>query len=421
MPPTVINQEFYNYMVTSFDIIYPDGKISNVLPAMIHSIIKLDDYDNNYFPMLNVKFNVHINDYYKILQNKTKVQFRLRIQKYKSDTNKPNEVTGMKSDLFNEVFISYIDDDTPNFNKELYDKAKEVSGTKNTSSPEDYAKVMDLYLFRQSDMIGTAIILNKVLGGLSLTDMVFDVYKNCKMGSNLLMQRFENTRSFSEIVIPPLPMLGVLRYLETTYGNFYNGASTIFFDYKTRYILKKCVGCFAWRPQEFKQTVFIVQKSSDSKQGQVSCYKDNSDRKYYVNVTPEAVNISKTSITNDAMDASNIILVDSKSGNKENISTGLDKQGAGNSRVVYHEHNNSRLGQEIKSNMTSEGLLINIRCNNIDLDCLAPNKEMVLKFMDKRTGSIDMSGSYRLKSMSNRFEKNGNLGFNLVTTITLSK
>lgn len=420
---SILNEQkldIYNYFITSFDILYPSGGSTKIAPSMVYKMSKVDDYDNNCFPLFNVQFHVNINDYYKILKEKTGVKFRIRLQKAKMDKYNTTSTKVIKQDVFNEVFSCYITDSTPFYDEKLYNKAKEVRGSKNTTSPEDFSATMNLYLFKEKDIEGTRKIVNKVLGQLTLTDMVFDLYSSCGLGQNLLMQKFDNNTVYSEIVIPPLPMLGTLQYLESNYQNFYNGSSIIFFDFVTKYILKKQLGCAAWKSQEFKQTVFLVREATSSQREQVSCEKNAKEKKYYISVTPEMVTVDKTSITKDVTDASNIMIVDAKTGRTDSISMGLDTRGSGSTKVVYNEHHNSRLAKEVEANLKSDGMSIFITCPNIDVDALTPNKEFVVKFLDKQTTG-DLSGTYRLSSVSHQFMSNGSSGFNISTVIKLTK
>ena len=412
--------DIYNYFIASFDILYPSGGTTSIPPTLIYKMSKIDDYDNNCFPLFNVQFHVNINDYYKILKEKTGVKFRIRMQKGKMDKYNTTSTNVIKQDVFNEVFSCYISDSTPFYDEKLYKAAKETRGAKDSTTPEDFGSTMNLYLFKEKDIEGTRKIVNKVLGGLTLTDMVFDLYSSCGLGQNLLMQKFENNRVYSEIVIPPLPMLGTLQYLQSNYHNFYNGSSIIFFDFVTKYILKKQVGCAVWKSQEFKQTVFMVREASSSQRQQVSCEKNNTEKKYYISVSPDMVSVDKTSITRDATDASKIMLVDSKTGQTQTVNMGLDTRGSGSTKVVYHDQQNTRLAKEVEADLKSAGMSVFITCNNIDVDALTPNKEFVLKFLDKQTTG-DLSGTYRLSWVSYQFSSNGSSGFNMSATIKLTK
>lgn len=412
--------DIYNYFISSFDILYPSGGTTKVVPSMIYGMSKIDDFDNNCFPLFNVQFHVNINDYYKILKEKTGVKFRIRMQKAKMDKYDTTSTKVMKQDVFNEVFSCYITDSTPFYDEKMYKQSKEVRGMKDTTTPEDLGTTMNLFLFKEKDVDGAKKVVNKVLGGLTLTDMVFDLYSTCGLSGNFLMQKFENNSTFSEIVIPPLPMLGALQYLQNTYQNFYNGSAIIFFDFSTKYMLKKQVGCSAWKQQEYKQTVFMVREATTAQRQQVSCEKNSKEKKFYISITPEMVSVDKSSITTDATDASKIVLVDAKSGSSQNIDTGLDKRGGGSTKVVFHDQKNSRLAKEVESNMKSKGMAIYITCSNIDMDAIAPNKEFVVKFLDKQTTG-DLSGSYRLSSVSYQFVSNGSSGFNVSATIKLTK
>lgn len=412
--------EIYNYNIKSFDILYSSGKITSVKPEMIYKFSIVKNFDSMMFPIFNLAFHINVNDYYEVIKNKKTVKFRFSLRKSKMDKNEPSKVNVPETKVFDEIFTSYISESTPFFDENLYKISKDVRGGAKGTTPEDMATMLELYLFKEKDIVGTGTLVNKVLGNLTLTDAIFDLYKTCGLGDNLLMQKLQNQEVYSEIVIPPLPMLGALQHLENFYQNFYYGASTIFFDYDTKYVMKKQLGCAIWRVQEYKQTVILVRESKDSQKNQVSTEKNKKDKKYYISVSPDLVSINKDSIVNDVVDATDIVLVDTKTGWLNNVNTTVDRRGAGNKKVVFQSKYNNRMCEEIRTKITNKATTITVSCSNIDTEAISPNKEFVIKFLDNNS-SQELSGSYRLSSVSYDFKSNGSSGFNLGCFLKFTK
>lgn len=410
----------YNYHVTAFDIMIPGQPTVSLTPSMVVSFKKVDDFDNNVFPLFSIKLMLRRTDYFNIIKYNSSVKFRMRLQKSKMDNTKIDSKTAMKEDVFNEIFCCYLSESTPQYDEKLQAKANEVIGATNNKTPEDLSNYLELYLFKEQDITGSKTITNICLGSLDLTDMIFVLYSRAGLSGNFLMEILDNKSTFSEIIIPPVPFLGAMKYLETYYGGFYKVPTLMYFDFNTRYLIKRTIACGAWRSGEFKQTVILVRAANDPQQSQVSCEKRGDEKKYYVSVNQKLVTINKESIQDDAIDGTNLVVVGSKTGSVSNINTSVSKRGKGTQKVLYNDLENSRASSVAKSQIESSGTSIVVNVTNIDMDAFTPNKEFIIKFLDTNAGQ-GISGSYRLSYASYDFNHNGDQGFNVNATLIFRK
>ena len=410
----------YNYHVASFDIIIPGQDTVSLDQGMVVSFNKVDDFDNNVFPLFSVKLLLRKKDYYNIIKYNSTVKFRIRLQKSKMDNTEVDSKKAMKEDVFNDIFCCYLSDSTPQYDEKLQQKANEVVGASNNKTPEDLSNYLELYLFKEQDITGTKNVINVCLGSLDLTDMIFLLYSKAGLSSNFLMEILDNKQSFSEIIMPPIPFLGAMKYLETYYGGFYKVPTLMYFDFNTRYLIKRAVACGAWKSGEFKQTVLLVRAANDPQKNQVSCERRADEKKYYISINPELVTINKESIYDDAIDGTNLVVVGSKSGSVSNLTTNVTKRGSGAQKVLYNDLENTRLSSVAKSEIESNGASIMITVTNVDIAAFTPNKEFIIKFLDTTAGQ-GLSGSYRLSKASYEFNHNGEQGFNISATLTFKK
>ena len=420
MATTEQKLSIYNYHVASFDILIPGQDPVSLDQGMIVSFSKVDDFDNNVFPIFSVKLLLRKKDYYNIIKYNNQVKFRMRLQKSKMDNLQVDSKKTMKEDVFNDIFCCYLSDSTPQYDEKLENKANEIIGSKNNKTPEDLSNYLELYLFKEQDITGSKNVINLCLGSLSLTDMIFVLYSKAGLASNFLMEILDNKKSFNEIIIPPIPFLGAMKYLETYYGGFYKVPTLLYFDFDTRYLIKRSVACGAWRSGEFKQTVLLVKSASDPQRYQISCERRADEKKYYVSVNPELVTIEKDSIYDDAIDGTNLVVVGSKTGSVSNLSTNVTKRGSGSTKVLFNDLENSSLSSVAKSEIESRGTVINMTITNVDIAAFTPNKEFIIKFIDTNVGQ-GVSGSYRLSKASYEFNHNGEQGFNVSATLTFKK
>lgn len=410
----------YNYHIAAFDVIIPGQTTVSLDQSMIVSFNKVDNFDNNIFPLFSVKLLLRKTDYYNIIKYNNTVKFRIRLQKSKMNNTDIDSKKAMKEDVFNDIFCCYLSDSTPQYDQKLQAKANEIVGANNNKTPEDMSNYLELYLFKEQDITGSKNVINLCLGSLDLTDMIFVLYSKAGLSSNFLMEILDNKESFSEIVVPPVPFLGAMKYLETYYGGFYKVPTLLYFDFDTRYLIKRAVACGAWRSGEFKQTVLLIRAANDPQRNQVSCEKRADEKKYYISVNPELVTIDKESIYDDAIEGTNLVVVGSKTGSVDNLNTNVSKRGSGTQKILYNDLENSRMSSVAKSEIESKGATIKVTVTNIDIAAFTPNKEFIIKFLDTNAGQ-GISGSYRLSMVSYEFNHNGEQGFNVSATLIFKK
>lgn len=390
----------YKYCLSNFDILYPDGTRVSVPSSFVNFFYINKSFDYAFFPIFNINFNVRTVDYYKILKNKDKVKFRIRLQKYKSTSD---GIPPAKEDVFNGTFCTFIEDSSPFFDEELYKKDKQARGIpENDMSPEEVSNRMELYLFKEEDLNTGKKIVNSCYGNLTVTDMLMLILSNGGYKGKVLMSPCDNNVAYSEILIPPLPTIGAIKYLEEVYDQFYNEGSVLFFDLDRGYFLRKKASCTAFAPQEYNQTVISIREAGDAKSNQISCVNDIKEKKFYINANSDLVAISSLSMTEDQLDGSNLMIIDPESGNVMSTNTDTTKRGSGNTQVLFQKQVNSRSHLTTQASIKENSKVLNVKISDIDIEAFTPNKNFTIKFMDKQT-SGDLSGSYRLSSLSLKF------------------
>ena len=72
----------YKYIVKNLKILLPDGK--GEIELHTSKLIQIDleeNFEENFFPLFKITLSLDTDSYYKLLENKNKAQFYLRINK----------------------------------------------------------------------------------------------------------------------------------------------------------------------------------------------------------------------------------------------------------------------------------------------------------------------------------------------------
>jgi hypothetical protein len=409
---------FYRYKVESLKIIFPNEGIHySIATKLIQSIYIERDYDDDYFPIIRLNMSMDTQMYYKIVDNKTSVKFQLRLQKYIYDPKTGKD--GFKADVFNEVFVVYLDENTPFLQKDDFKKAADINSfDKSGQTPVTVGgNDVSFFLFKEMDMFYSKKIVNAVITQATITDTI--AYMLSATGfTKTLMTPLHQKEAFGEIIIPPFTLLGNLIYLERQFG-FYNEGSVIFFDVDSLYIINKTPSCTAWRKGEYKRTLFNVKKSTDPTQFNSGSYTDDSQNTTFINIQPSDISVNTISVIQDQLEGNHRLLINAAGGATDNLRTGVEQRGDGTYKVMVNKYSNPFMVLAEKKRIETEGQNIQVTLNEIDVDTITPNKEFLFKFddseIDKRIG-----GSYRASKTQVILNSQGEY-FKMVGSVMLKK
>ena len=81
------NKVNIKYEVENFDILFENGDIEEITSEMVRHLYIEKDYENLYFPLINISIVMDDLIYHRIKQENDTVQFRVRIVRNIYDTN----------------------------------------------------------------------------------------------------------------------------------------------------------------------------------------------------------------------------------------------------------------------------------------------------------------------------------------------
>jgi len=352
------------------------------------------DFDNDYFPIFNIKLSLTYPQYYDIIDNKTIVKFKVKIEKHMYD----QYIEDMyKEVVIDSIFSIFINDNTPFFDKELYNKTVNTVGTVQNRGTYDF------YLFKESDIDSSKKIINRVVDSANMTDCL--VYLFSKSGtSKLLLSPLDNRDSYSEIILPPLTVIQSINYLEKQYG-FYNHGATFFYDFDTLYFINKRAECTAYRTGEYKDVIVQVFKTLNPNSSTPGNFKDTKTKTYSVHVTRDCIRMNTASIINDQIYGTNVNIIDPKNNESTIISPNIQSRNKTNTYIV-NNFGNRFLPNMIENSKYENDNIVTMAVKDVDINCFTPNKKYMLSFEEKEINEKH-KGNYRLSYTLFTFYKNG--------------
>ena len=397
----------YKYKVNKYQLILPDREPIDLLPEAINRIIISRLYDECIHPIFEVHTLMPPRVHEMLIKNKHDAKIRLRIQSIKYDI--ANNPIG-KMDYINEIFSIYTDDFTQFKFESEYSTANKTNGGGGTFETDrtifnasDYTVDYIISLWKENDINAMRKVINEKYNDITLADAMADIYT--KSGINkILISPMDNTQSYSELIVPPLSLMNVPNYLETTFGTYYSGTMS-FLDYRCLYILSKNGVCDAYEEEEYRRNILVVKKFSVSEEKRVGTTEDVDNKMYYMYIKNENVNMITPSTTMDPINGNNVFIVDPTQNQTTIVEGAGHQRGSGNQRIIADNYSN-QFNKSVKLSEINEtnGNIILTTMDYLE-EAFTPNKEFIIIGEDK--GRAEFSGFYRIIESISSFVKNG--------------
>lgn len=402
----------YRYKISEF-IILTNGDSDTVPLGCVHSLELTNDYENSVFPIFKVGLILDSPRYFKIMNNKNTVKFKLRIQKFYV---KPGgEDKSCVRDWINETFSLIMDDLSINESSgsdELEKRDKSIS----SDAHSDFDNALDLYLYRDETTNAMKTQINEVLNGVTLTDAVGYMLGTAKI-TNALMSPMENNKVYSQLVIPPLTVNKAISYLDVQYG-FYKSGSMIFFGLDKTYILNYKGGCTAFSNGEVKETNFLIPENTNVNAVDEGMLNKSSSA-FYVVWKKDSINIENESISQDILNGNNAVVIDSSTTEIKTTTSKTITTGGNNTAIIQNDTENQWISETYTAQKSSNSVIITGAVKNIDVSCLTPNKKYNIIFEDSKLVN-KYKGNYILANSYIRFvNAGGGAEFEAVASIKL--
>ena len=401
----------YFYNITEFYILIGSETIK--LPTERLTDFKIEHYfEEATFPIFKITMTLEPSRYYKIIKNKDKVKFKLRLQSWYR--KKGTDEKSLVRDVINDTFSIFIDDDNEDYQKEL----KKDAGTDKDENQLDCLKNdVEFFLFKTSLVTGLRSNIEKVLDSVDLTTTI--AYLLSKSGANkVLLSPLDNKKTYDTLVLPPQSIEKQLKYLNNNYG-FHKKGTIIYFGLMFSYILDCKEGCTAWYKKEWKETViYVLEKNS------TDSYLDGAiirpkEKRYYYNMKSEGVDTSNKAITANATTGSDAYVIDMSNNTSSSHSSSSKVIGKATKSVLFNNTSNSYMGSTFAAQQKANNRVLTLLLSNLNLESFNPNKSVSVIFESARLNK-KYKGKYRVASAIYTFKNSGD-NYAVDAIVTLKK
>lgn len=410
----------WKYVVNEFYILYPDGDTTAVPNHRVQSISISHLYETNLFPIFRVELVLSAHTYYKIIKNKDKIKFKLRIQKYYTEIGSSEK--SLYRDWINDSFDLILDDDDFFADESLIKEQREsdYSLTTHEDLENDLFKVdnvIEFFLYK-SELVGKMnTMVNAIISNASLSDGIQYIASQAGF-DNLLMSPIHNTKTYKELVVPPLKAKQAIKFLDTYYG-LYRTGMMFYGDMidNITYLIEYSSKCTAYQNRELRETDIMIPKKSSKYSGDLcSLYRRDNNEKYFI-IGNNGLSIRNESISYNAYASADIKVVDTYQGDISTSSSTAKVKDNKSVQIIENNTENSWFTEIYNSFINSKNVVMDIMLADYDVSAVAPNKLFKVVFEDSAL-SLKYKKNLLLAEAHHSLIKEGN-DFTLSSTIKL--
>lgn len=379
------NKILVKFKVDNFDIMFENGDIEKMDGDVVTHLYIEKDFDELYFPIVNISVLMKDELYHRIKQENDTVKFRLRVVKNLYNT----DFEFLQYEMyFNEIFQCYKDKENVIEDNENKDSKKEMEDGSVTMGNN----TRDFYLFTD-EVSKCKKFFNMSIESALLSDLLIYIIGDAGI-SSLLMTKLENNPTLQNITIPPGDVVDTINYLNNI-KTLYKKGMTLFFDIETAYLIDRNALCTAWRKNEVKITHIHIanQQSNDSQMN--GFYVDEDRKQTHVFTNTERVEIRNTNITRNQINGNKIRIINPKANSTENVNPESTVVGSKNDQLFSIKDGTAFTASNIQTMIEENECICNIVLVGVDSEVVSPNKEVLITYEDPELQST-YGGKYRI-------------------------
>ena len=411
----------WKYHVEELYLLFPGEEPIELPSIRLVSCMIIHDYENNIFPLFRIELVLEPSRYYKIIQQKEDVQFKIRIQKYYREIGKSKE--SLKRDYINDTFDLILNDsdfDTERGFKEEQNQQNYQSIVKDDVNDLYWTdNRLEFFLFKSDTIKASRKIVNTILSNANVTDAVNFIASKADL-NNILMAPANNDAIISELVIPPLTASQAIVFIDSYYG-IYETGSMIYMDLDRNYIMPYDGKCRCWETNEKKETSIVIPKRSSNFSSDL-CTVERAAPDTQINYIVGSnymIEIENQSITYDVLagnDIQSINLYEGQVSTKESNAIAKDQN---EEKLIQNMTENPYFNNIYTQQTSARSVVMFISLADFDVSILKPNSIYHVIFEDTALTN-KYKGYYQLVRASHTFTKDG-ADFAIGSSIVLKK
>lgn len=384
------------FKVDNFDILFNNGDIEKINGDMVTHLYIEKDFDELFFPIVNLSVTMKDELYNRIKQENESVKFRLRVSKNIYDT----DFNLLKYEMcFNEVFICFKDKENVIEDNRSLESKKSGEGNDSVTIGTN---TRDFYLFTD-EITKCKKLFNLSIESATMTDLLIYLIESAGI-KKLLMSKLDNNPSLKNFTIPSGNLVDTINYLNNN-KPFYKKGMQLFFDIETAYLVDKNYKCTSWRKNEIQVTHIHI-ANIESGDSQLTGYYENKDRKQtHVFSNTERVQVRNVNITNNQLNGNKIKIINAKDTTSVQINPKTTTVGGSNNeRILTIKENNSYTVSDIKTRIEENECICGITLLGVDSEVASPNKEILVTYEDQQLNK-QYGGNYRVSKVTTILSK----------------
>lgn len=372
-----------------------DKDVIEIEPSLIARFIIIKEYDNSFFPVIQISLTLDPKQYAQIVKNSTTVKIQLKVRKVITLNGSEK-----KSDFINKLYSIYITDDTPFVNEKEYDTDANTIGTNNengTNPTEEGNQTYDFFLFDHDLTERSSKLINLVCENANMTDTLAVLFTEIGV-KNVLMEKLDNTDTYGSIIIPPYPITKAVAYLDSVFG-LYKDPHLLFFDINVLYLISRGVQTKAYRKTEARKILINIRNTSSGDGNAGGYFHDKEDKSYEMNVDATKVSVQNISSINDQVDGNGRVLMNPAKNKLVNIIPDTVQRGVPNMKYMTLKYpDNKFIKGHIEKEMEALSRVITLQIDYVDIGIFAPNKNIQVKFEDSKINK-EYGATYRVSEV----------------------
>lgn len=411
--PFIENTDKYQkwkYLVTEFYILYPDGSQMDVPSNRVQSFTISHLYESNLFPIFRTEIVLAPSTYYKILKNKNNVKFKIRIQKYYTGID--NSDRSLNRDWLNDTFDLILDDDDYYADEAMlreskYNEYDTISRNDTETDVYEVDNTVEFFLFKSSLVDKLNSVVNTIISNATINDGIQYIATSIGL-NNLLMSNPHNTKTYKELVIPPLKAKQAIKFLDTYYG-LYKTGMMFYCDMISNitYILEYTSKCTAYQPDEITETNILIPAKSDKYTSDMcSLYRQNSNEKYFIIGNNKSLTIRNETVSLNAYSNIDAKIVDTYSGEVSTSNSTATVKDTKTVKIIENNTENIWFSDIYNSVINAKNVVIDVTLAGYDISALSPNKTFRIVFEDT-TLSSKYKKSLLLANVTHTLQREG--------------
>lgn len=340
--------------------LYINGdEVTEIMPESISSLATVYDYDNKNMPILYMEFNVKADLYDAMVINIETARIILTIKRYDKKA-----ASGLERIFIRKEF-SYLMETDPDYHKPL-EKLENSREPIETSYKRGIIALMDT-----ESLDNNSVQYNDIFKNSNMISIVHRYTKHMRM----IIEPFTYNETIPCLIIPPITSIrALLKFLNECYP-FYDKGYRYFRDFDRTYLLSNEGNPVDDNTDMYDTMIIEIMDTTAVETKSSGIYTDPNQKAYVMQVDALDTNVSIDIVRNKEFNA--IVGVDTF-GDSETVDlfTSIDNQ---KEKVLLSRVYNLRYLENVKAQIDSGTVVLQLKRTEIDSSIITPNKEYIIK------------------------------------------